>query len=483
MFDKYLIDTHGFRTYREGGVARGFEFGMRIAYYRGVALTIIAGLKIRIDGDDVDGASIRLVVAGRVFTLEEAAREEDVRWEFDTAIIVRVLREGGLPAGAHDIAVEQRIKPAYMPPAVNFVGNAAKRITLVDSADGGSGQIMLGVSLYSYQEEFYTRSLSLEDCLGEVASIGAQGVQLIGEQMMRGYPALSTNWVEAWHKGVERFGLTPTVLDTFVDVDCGGHRRLSLEEGVAKLVEQMQLAKLLGFPFIRPTTGPVEDAAPELIERALEHAERLGVAIAPEIHAPIELTGKYIESYLDLISRTGTTKLGFTLDLGIFCREIPLAAREQALRHGAQADLVAYIHGAFRNGVPQGEVVETVRSRGGSDAAVRLAMHYKAFGPASNRVEDLARIVPHICNVHGKFYVMTPDADEPTIPYREVIAALASGGYRGSIDSEYEGQRLTQDAFQTDSCEQVRRHHLMVRRMIAEAGAAAEIATEQSVAG
>ena len=50
--------------------------------------------------------------------------------------------------------------------------------------------------------------------------------------------------------------------------------------------------------------------------------------------------------------------------------------------------------------------------------------------------------------------------------YPEVLKALADAGYQGSIDSEYEGQRLTQDAFVTDSCEQVRRQHLAMRRVL-----------------
>jgi hypothetical protein len=45
---------------------------------------------------------------------------------------------------------------------------------------------------------------------------------------------------------------------------------------------------------------------------------------------------------------------------------------------------------------------------------------------------------------------------------------LREAGYSGYINSEYEGQRLTQDAFETDSCEQVRRHHVMLRRLLGE---------------
>lgn len=471
MFDKYLLETNGFRNTYAGGQATGFQFNLRIAYYRGISLAILAGLRVIVDGHEVDPQAIRLIVAGQAFDLPAASRAESVRWEFDEAIVVQIDLPGGLASGRHTLEVEQRIKPAYMPQAVNFVGHARREMTLVDHQELGQlpGRITLGVSLYSYQEEYYTKSLTLENCLAEVQSIGATGVQLLPEQMMRGYPNPSREWLMRWEKGLAENNLTPTTMSTFVDVDCGGHRHMSLAEGVAQLVDQMTLAKRLGFSIIRPTTGPVEDAAPELVMRALDDAERLGVSIAPEIHAPIELTGRYIDSYLDLIERTGTKRLGFTLDLGIFCHEIPLAAREQAIRFGAQPELVSLVDRAFRQGKPQSEVLAEVQSRGGNEAAVKLARHYRAFGPPSNRVADLSRVLPHVRNVHGKFYVVGDDGVEASIPYAEVLNALIRGGYSGSIDSEYEGQRLTQDAFDTDSCEQVRRHHLMMRQILSTA--------------
>lgn len=470
MFEKHLLQTQGFRNVVEDGTVIGYEFRMRLSYYRGIALAIIAGLRVRVDGAPVDLDRIRLIVGERHFTLEEAAREERVRWELNQAITVRVLQQGGLAEGTHSVAIEQEIKPAYVPSTIKLVGKAEKTLSILhpDRAPVAGKGPMLGVSLYSYQEEYYTRAMTLDDCLAEVAAIGAQGVQLIAEQMLDGYPSPTPERISQWHAAIAKHGLTPTMMDTFVDTTLGGHRTMSIEEGVDILVQQMELAKTLGFSIIRPTTGPVEDAAPELIARALPHAERLGVCIAPEIHAPIELRGPYIESYLELIGKTGTQFLGFTLDFGIFCTELPKAACDQALRFGAEPALVEYIAYSFAKGVPQEEVMDVVRSRGGSDAAVFLAGIYKVFGPPCNRVEDLDRIVPYLKNVHGKFYVMSEDAEEPTMPYRDIVTALVRAGYTGSIDSEYEGQRMTQDAFETDSCEQVRRHHRLMRKLLAE---------------
>jgi sugar phosphate isomerase/epimerase len=306
--------------------------------------------------------------------------------------------------------------------------------------------------------------MTLEDCIAEVAQTGATGIQLIPEQMMPGYPTPSPALVDRWHAAVARHGLTPTLMDTFVDVSCGGPRTLSLEEGVQQLVEQMRLAKQLGFSIIRPTTGPVIESAPELIRAALPYAEELDVRIAPEIHAPIPLDGPYIDSYLELIAKSGTRHLGFTLDLGVFCKRIPPAAIAMVLRKGGQPEIIAYLERAFAEKLSGDAARAGMQAMHPNDVTRDFGFHYGAFGPSTNQVAHLPRIIPHIMNVHGKFYEVTESGVEESIDTIDVVAALASGGYTGSIDSEYEGQRLTQDAFPTDSCEQVRRHQLLLRR-------------------
>lgn len=468
MYEKYLIRTAGFRNFVEDGRVVGVAVDTTIAYYRGVVLAIIADLQLRIDGELYRDERLRFEVGGRRFTMAELAREETVRWEFGQPASLIALRDGGLAAGAHEIELTQTIKPAYIP-GPGFQSSTVKTLTLPSTAapDAPPPPTGLGVSLYSYQEEYYVGALSLEDCVREVAASGATGVQLIPEQMMPGYPDPPEAVVTRWHALLEELGLTPTLMDTMVDMSVGGHRQMSIEEGVAQLVTQMQLAKRLGFPAIRPTTGPTEDAAPELIEAALPHAERLDVVLAPEIHAPVRLGGPLTTSYLEMIERTGTAHLGFTLDLGVFCHHLPPALIAWARRLGATDDNVALAERAYADETPFDEIGAQVAAAGGSYGAETLARRVRAFGPPSNRVEDLAEILPHTVNVHAKFYEVTEDGREEAIDYPLLMAALRESGYAGFADSEYEGQRLTQDAEQTDSCEQVRRHQLLMRRTLA----------------
>ena len=69
---------------------------------------------------------------------------------------------------------------------------------------------------------------------------------------------------------------------------------------------------------------------------------------------------------------------------------------------------------------------------------------------------------------HGKFYEMTEDYKETSIPYEELIPFLIQNDFHGVIASEYEGQSSIMDAFPVDEVEQVRRHHVMLRRLLGE---------------
>jgi sugar phosphate isomerase/epimerase len=339
---------------------------------------------------------------------------------------------------------------------------------LAAATPAGKPKLQRGVSLYSYQEEFYTRDMNLEDCLAELASIGATGVQVIAEEMVPNYPNPPQAWVDNWHAMLAKYRLTPTNLDTFVDIYRGGHRTMSLQESVDTLVGQVKLANRLGFKVVRPTTGPVETPAVEMVEHALAEADKYDVRIAPEIHAPIPLQGNYVESYLELIHRTGTKHLGFTLDCGVFCKRLPRVMTEYWKRHGAEQRVVDFVDKAFLDGMDKDKIVEGARKINPTEANLTLAMFAWGYGPVSNSPSQLKAMAPYIYNVHGKFYEMTDELTEYSIPYKEIFAALGDLGYAHSIDSEYEGQRWTQDVIATDSCEAVRREHVMFRRLMGE---------------
>jgi hypothetical protein len=103
---------------------------------------------------------------------------------------------------------------------------------------------------------------------------------------------------------------------------------------------------------------------------------------------------------------------------------------------------------------------------GGTKEQANLA--YRATHTIYSNPRRLLDYMGYIHPVHGKFYEMLPDCTEYSIPYEELIPILIEGGYSGYIDSEYEGARWIEDAFEVDSLEQVRRQQVLFKRLLAE---------------
>ncbi len=330
-------------------------------------------------------------------------------------------------------------------------------------------KITRGVSFYSYQEEIFTRAMTLEDCVAEVASMGAEGIQLISEAVIPNYPNPPESWVREWHALMARYGTRPTALDTYWDFNMGEHRTLSFAEAADVVAGQLRLCHRLGFPILRPTEGkPTNFTVEQLIEKVLPLAEKLDIRIAPELHAPYGLKGGRLDGYLDLIQRTGTKHFGITLDTSVFQKRYPRIIRDRQIRDGVLGQKVAtYITDAQARGEPKAAALAAITAMGASAAELRFLD--TVYNPALMQdPQDLIPLIPYIFNVHAKILDMTEDLTEYSIPFDEVIPVLVKHGYQGSIDTEYEGQRHTQDAFDTDSCEQVRRNQVQLRRLLGE---------------
>lgn len=304
--------------------------------------------------------------------------------------------------------------------------------------------IQLGVSLYSYGADFLV-TMTLEDCLADVADMGATGVEILADTHIAGYPNPTTRWVDEWHRLLQTYELTPTCYSSWIDTRLHKNRRLTEDEALAILRRDIELAHRLGFTIIRPKLGVVsQDLLPdpvwrEAIERALPDAEKYNVRITPEIHAPTPLKSRIVDDYLSLAKETGTHYFGLLVDTSIF---------QDRERTGDHSDSI-HIFGPVT-----------------SDPALKAEADRAMTAPLGEDPADLAAVMPYVFHVHAKFWDMTDDLTDPYIPWDRVIKALVEGGYKGSLSSEYEGRR---DLFRASDV--VRRQQVMLRRLLAEHGA------------
>ena len=292
----------------------------------------------------------------------------------------------------------------------------------------------LGVSLYSYGGDFLV-TMSLEDCLVDIADMGATQVEILADTHVPSYPSPPPAWVEEWHALLGSHGLEPTCYSCWLDTRMHKDRDLALDEGVRILARDLELAHRLGFTIVRPKLGVVSlDLLPhpiwrEAVERVLPTCEEYGIRIAPEIHAPTPLRSRIVDDYLDLARQT--PHFGLLIDTGIF-------QTERRERHSDQA----YV---FGNPDPE------LRARVGREMGTPLGVD-----PV-----DLADVAPYVFHVHAKFWDMTDELTDPHIPYDAVVAALLDGGYTGSLSSEYEGPR---DLYLAS--DMLRRQQAMLRRLV-----------------
>lgn len=130
MFDRYMIVESGFRNQREDGQVRGFEFGARLPYYRGLGLSMVEDIQVKVDGQPVPRERLRFVLRGRRYTLEEMERTYDAVWEMGEVARIEVVQPGGLPSGPHTIELTEMLRVSYMP--FPIAGRDTKTLAIAD---------------------------------------------------------------------------------------------------------------------------------------------------------------------------------------------------------------------------------------------------------------------------------------------------------------------------------------------------------------
>jgi hypothetical protein len=371
--------------------------------------------------------------------------------------------------------------------------------------------IKLGVSLYSYQQSQFFKTLDLQAQIREVGENlpGADGIEIVDEMSLR-YPDPGEEFVRQWFGWMDRYSTTPVTMDVAMDVLQFRDHVMSYEECTDRLRRDIRLAKRLGFSNVR-----VLSVCPfGVMVAALPLAESLDIRLGKEIHQPMPLEGQQVTEILDYVETTGTKHMGIVPDFGIFGfrpSEVLLAWYE---RRGAKPEA----------GAASIELASLLRSRNGpfdfadiavhtagnlrvafkrflatDECAAELSKAFKALKRfARERVlnpseldyivvseaillsntstETLRQVAKHVVSVHGKFNYMSEVPGRPgqyqdiAINYEGAIVALREGGYDGYINSEYEGQRYFQDRTRVemmDEVDQVRRHHEMLRRLLA----------------
>jgi len=297
-----------------------------------------------------------------------------------------------------------------------------------------AGQFKYGVSLYSYTEDFGS-IMTLEDGFDHAADTGATGIEILGETHVECYPEPTSQWLDRWFGLLDQHKLEPTNMCSWVDTKLRLGQQLTVEEGAAELERDLRLAHRLGFKFLRPKFGVIDaQLTPDpiwsgAVERVLDLANTFDIVICPEIHSPTPIRHPAVEGYIDFIERTGTPNFRLLIDTGIF-QNRPLKG--------------------WQHEVPEGD----------SD-------HAKLINGIAVDPEEFLDIAKYVAFIQAKFHYINDDLQCENIPWDKIIPVLKRAGFDGYLSSEYEGAREPWVAI-----DQVRRQHVMMRRLEAEYDAA-----------
>lgn len=331
--------------------------------------------------------------------------------------------------------------------------------------------IKRGVTLYSFQEEYFHRRMTLEDILAACSKLDIRGIEIIGDQMIPKYPDISEDFLKSWHGWMDQYELKPVCLDMFLDWNKYKGRVMTDDERVESIARDIVNANQLGCTLIRV----IHDVEPVLLERLAPTAEKYNVTLALEVHAPSDLDSPLEQRLIEMFEKVQSPNLGFTIDLGIYCKRLPRVVSDRYLREGMAPNIVQFLVDAYNSGtLPHADdegkgkesLAEMVAKRGGREKDIYLA--YMGTHMIYSNPRRLLDYMKHIKHFHGKFYEMLPNCTEYSIPYNEIIPVIQEGGFEGYISSEYEGNRWINDAFEVDSVEQLRRHHEMLKQLLGE---------------
>ncbi len=309
-------------------------------------------------------------------------------------------------------------------------------------------RIKKSVSLYSLQDSYARGRLDLAGVVDFVAGTGASGIELISDQMIVGTPFPSEDTVRDWRAILDRSGLAPVCNDIFVNSTIYRNRTLRVREQVELLERELDVSKRLGFDLVRL----VSDTSPEVTEGALQHAERIGVTMALEVHAGMSFGGAVTRRWIEMMRRVQSTHLGLVIDAGIFCQRVPRVSRVYFESIGLSPQVADKVDALYARHGDTARIFGDTFTGGRLDVPADLEELYAspvdaeyAFfstGYENTPLDVLDEYAQYLRHVHGKIYEITDDGVEYSIDYPAVLSRLDAIGYDGFVSTEYEGNRF-----------------------------------------
>lgn len=322
-----------------------------------------------------------------------------------------------------------------------------------------------GITLYSLTAEYRAGRYTLEEMIRRAGDLGVgPDVEIVGFQSIRSFPDVTDSFAARFRQMLDDAGLKPSCLGANVDTARRRDRHMTDAETVEYLSIQIDAAVKLGFPVMRIQFG----ARPAAIRALAPIAEKAGVKLGMEIHAPHSVEHPTVLALREIYEEIDSPYLGFIPDFGASVSAIPAGAVRQQRALGTSEEIIALIMDAWQSAhtrktdafSARRELMAEVRERGGGPDAIGFA--WRALTLWGGQPPHMwTEIMPRVVHVHGKFFDIDEDGNEPSVPYADLMRVFADAGYEGTISSEWEGSSW---AAAPDGFAMVSRHQALMRR-------------------
>lgn len=326
------------------------------------------------------------------------------------------------------------------------------------------------VSLYSLQDEYLNKRMSLRDIMNFVKENQAEGVEILPDQMLKGAPDLSEETVKEWKDLITETGLKPVIADVFLNTNLYKNRTLTKRECVNLLIKEIKQADKLGIRLIRL----VSMVPYWVLEPLLPYCEKYDVTLALEIHAAMAFDIPETQAFIKEMKRLDTKYVGLVIDTGIFCKKFPRVVRNYETLMGTSKEVFDYIDTLFEKGTDLHRVLRENNFKYPKELEEAIqSEHDRIFVPLCDGYENysfdvLDEYMPYIKHFHFKLFEMTEEGPEYSMDYKGLLSYLHEHHYDGYVATEYEGNRFTLPGKPAAEKEQVAAHQKYIRQCLKE---------------
>jgi sugar phosphate isomerase/epimerase len=301
-------------------------------------------------------------------------------------------------------------------------------------------QIKLGVSLYSLTREFYSKELTLEECIKTAADLGVDGIEMVGAQSVRGYPWPTDETISSILHMCEKYNIRLISYSANADRGMRSDKlHLSEDEMFEYALNDLKYAAKFGAEVQRQQ----HNITPSVLGRLAPYAEKYKVKVGIEIHQPMIPSDANVMDFVRVCESVQSEYIGFVPDFGSFTeRPNPYWIDQSFKTQGLGQAEIDYFLKTGEAGLDVEEAFEGFNQVSAGFDKQRFHGLYERVQHKPADLEGLKRIMPYCVLFHGKFHVLDETDNDIAIPVDKIVSVIRDYGYGGYIMAEYEGHHM-----------------------------------------